>query len=66
MTEIPELEKLAKIGKMRGHWTDDEDDTIRRYYGKVSPKDIVKFLNNRSEAALRQRVAILKSLGRWR
>jgi len=50
MAVIPELED--KITK-KLEWSDDEIDTLKRYYTKIAEKDLVPYLKNRSVGAIR-------------
>ena len=50
MAVIPELED--KITK-KLEWSEDEIDTLKRYYTKIAEKDLVPYLKNRSVGAIR-------------
>jgi hypothetical protein len=50
MAIIPELE--GKTTKKRD-WSDDEKDTLKRYYKNIAEKDLVPYLKNRSVGAIR-------------
>jgi hypothetical protein len=47
---IPELED--KITK-KLEWSDDEIDTLNRYYPKIAEKDLVPHLKNRNVGSIR-------------
>jgi hypothetical protein len=34
-------------------WTEDEIDTLKRYYGKVLVREIAPYLKNRSQTSIR-------------
>jgi hypothetical protein len=61
MAVIPELEELTKSANMKKDWTDDEKDTLLRYYNKVPVEDLMRYLPGRSEGAIRVRVSMLKN-----
>jgi hypothetical protein len=50
MGVIPELED--RITK-KLEWSDDEIDTLKRYYPTIAEKDLVPHLKNRSVGAIR-------------
>jgi hypothetical protein len=50
MVVIPELEN--KITKKLG-WSDDEIDTLKRYYPTIAEKDLIPHLKNRTVGAIR-------------
>jgi len=50
MVVIPELED--KITK-KLEWSEDEIDTLKRYYPRIAEKDLVPHLKNRSVGAIR-------------
>jgi len=47
---IPELEN--RITK-KSEWSDDEIDTLKRYYPTIAESDLVPYLNNRNIGAIR-------------
>ena len=61
--KIPELDELAKKQLIKSPYTDDEIDTICRYYNRVPVKELLKFLPGRSYGALRVKVRELKKGG---
>ena len=50
MGVIPELED--RITK-KLEWSDDEIDTLKRYYPTIAERDLVPYLKNRTEGAIR-------------
>jgi hypothetical protein len=50
MAIIPELE--GKITK-KTDWSEDEIDTLNRYYPKIAEKDLIPYLNNRTAGSIR-------------
>ena len=50
MGVIPALED--RITKKLG-WSDDEIDTLKRYYPTIAEKDLVPYLKNRNKGAIR-------------
>ncbi len=61
--KIPELEELAKKQLIKPSYTDDEVDTICRYYNRVPVKELLKYLPGRTYGALRVKVQELKKGG---
>jgi hypothetical protein len=64
---IPELEEAAK--KFPGFvnsktWTDDEEDTLKRYYGKVPTALLEKYIPNHSKKSFRTKLNALKKKGK--
>ena len=47
---IPELEN--RITK-KSDWSDDEIDTLKRYYSTIAESDLVPYLKNRNVGAIR-------------
>jgi hypothetical protein len=54
------IQELENKQKSPHYWSDDEIDTLQRYYGKFPLKEILPYLNNRSNCNVRQKA---KSLG---
>jgi hypothetical protein len=50
MAIIPELEN--KITK-KLCWSEDEIDTLKRYYPTIAERDLIPYLNNRSVGSIR-------------
>ena len=57
MAIIPELE-----GKntRKSIWSEDEIDTLKRYYSTIAEKDLIPYLNNRNAGAIRVKAHELK------
>jgi hypothetical protein len=66
MTEIAELEVRAQSYIPKVVWTDDEIDTLQRYYKKVPIKDLMRYLPGRTHGAIRVEVCELKNKGLWK
>ena len=50
MSVISELENKLTAKRI---WSEDEIDTLKRYYSKCSVKDIMPYLNGRTEGTIR-------------
>ncbi|MCJ7698595.1 MAG: hypothetical protein MUO73_09745 [Thermoplasmata archaeon] len=51
--KIRELEKREK--KKSATWSDDEIDTMNRYYTKVKAKELKPYLKNKTELQIHQK-----------
>jgi hypothetical protein len=51
MAIIPEFE--SRPNSKQTPWSDDEIDTLKRYYHKVTEKELIPHLNNRRAGAIR-------------
>ena len=47
---IPELENRTT---KKLEWSDDEIDTLKRYYPTIAEKDLIPYLKNRTVGAIR-------------
>ena len=47
---IPELENRTT---KKSEWSDDEIDTLKRYYPTIAEKDLIPYLKNRAVGAIR-------------
>jgi len=62
MAIIPELEAISKPpAEPRKDWSEDELDTLSRYYRKVPTDDLIRFLPGRTPGAIRVKVCELKN-----
>jgi len=55
--KIPEFEKREKPARVV--WKNDEIDTMKRYYQKVKVKELIPFLQNKTEFQIYQKAARL-------
>lgn len=55
--KIPEFESREKPTKTT--WSKDEVDTMKRYYKKVRAKELLPFLNNKTEFQIYQKAVVL-------
>ena len=55
--KIPEFEKREKSARVV--WKNDEIDTMKRYYQKVKVKELIPFLQNKTEFQIHQKAARL-------
>ena len=51
MAIIPEFENRPITKKVE--WSEDEIDTLKRYYQRVTEKELMPYLNNRRPGAIR-------------
>lgn len=57
---IPELDEIAKTyAPDRRPWTDDEKAIVAKYYGRVPPPALMKYLPDRSCDAVRIKAAAI-------
>jgi hypothetical protein len=61
MALIPELEDLSKQSLNKRDWSEDDLDTLNRYYKKVPIEDLMKYLPGRTPGAIRVKVHELKN-----
>jgi len=64
--EIPELDALIGTNTRSNEWTDDEEDTLLRYYRKVPYQKLMNYLPGRTYKATRFHVHKMKKEGLWR
>ena len=56
---IPELEKIAE--RYNPHlWSKREESILRRYYNKVNLRDLIKYLPEKSDRAIRNKAASMR------
>jgi hypothetical protein len=62
---VPDLERMKRIGRTSRSWDEDEEDTLIRYYKRVPPRELIKYLHNRSVNSLRSHKNLMEKEGRW-
>jgi len=55
--KIPEFEKREKSARVI--WSNDELDTMKRYYQKVKAKELIPFLKDKTEFQIHQKATRL-------
>jgi len=51
VVSVPELDELIRTTKPRSvPWTENDESVMRQYYGKVSAKELAKYLGRRLSA----------------
>ena len=63
---IDELERLKTKDLSNRRWTDDEDDTLKRYYRQVPRADLLTWLPGRNYNSIRVHVSTMKKKGKWK
>jgi len=61
MAQFPELDAIPENSGRIGGWTEDEMDTLTRYYKKVPVGTLMKYLPGRTKGAIQLRMHQIKT-----